>query len=534
MADPGRPRRTMRMLAGTTSEEESRAYFQTRLTVLWKVMFWAFVAILALQWLVYEYLFPPIRPAHQDAIYAIATSALVVMAVIWRGVLLRKTLSAAQLFALDTFYGAAAGLVLGGVALLAYDFSPSHYTCLIYTVFVVLTRAIVVPSSGRWTALISAITFAPMLSAALALAFEVNVMAPGPVFFVGATLLGGVAVLLAMTGSRIIYGLRREASAAMQIGQYTLDCKIGEGGMGVVYRAHHIMLRRPTAVKLLLPDKVGAENLERFEREVQHMSELTHPNTAAVYDYGRSPEGVFYYAMEYLGGGIDLEKLVSRHGPQPGARVANILAQVCGALSEAHRNKLIHRDIKPANIILCERGGMPDVAKVVDFGLVKEITADTGSSTQVILGTPAYVAPEAVTDPSTIGPAVDLYALGAVGYYLLTGRRVFEGKTAVDVCIQHVTAIPKRPSEVTTLHVAPELEAIIMRCLEKKPGDRFADADEMAAALRAIPATSDWEETDSDRWWLDFRQAEDQLAVASATPTHTMTVDLGQRLGEPL
>jgi len=520
----------VRMLAGASNEEEARAYLQARLVVLWKFMFWAYLILVASQWVLYELLYPEIRPHYQGAIYVIATGSLAMIALIWRGVLLRRTLTVGRLYALDMFFAASCGAVLGAVALLAYDFRPSHYTCLIYASFSVFTRAIVIPSSGRWTVMTAIATFIPMIGAALVLSIEITADAPGPVFFVGATLLSGVAVLLATTGSRVIYGLHKRVNAAVQMGQYTLDCKIGEGGMGTVYRAHHIMLRRPTAVKLLSPDRVGVENLERFEREVHHMSQLTHPNTVAVYDYGRSPDGVFYYAMEYLGGGIDLENLVRKHGPQPAGRVAHILAQVCGALQEAHERKIIHRDIKPANIILCERGGMPDVAKVVDFGLVKEITADAGPSTQVILGTPAYVAPEAVTDPNSIGPAVDLYALGAVGYFLLTGRRVFEGKTAVDVCVQHVTMLPRRPSEVAAIHSSLELETIIMRCLEKRPTDRFASALEMAVALRALPATKAWDDAFAQRWWREFRDAQQAAAVASTTPTHTITVDLGARL----
>jgi serine/threonine-protein kinase len=257
------------------------------------------------------------------------------------------------------------------------------------------------------------------------------------------------------------------------------------------------------------------------------MSRLTHPNTVAVFDYGRSPDGVFYYAMEYLGG-IDLEHLVQRHGPQPSDRVVHILVQVCGALHEAHTANLIHRDIKPANIILCERGTVLDVAKVVDFGVVKEITQETASTT-VVLGTPAYVAPEAVTDPDHITHAVDLYALGAVGYFLVTGRRLFEGKTAVDVCIQHVTQTPRRPSEVAAVAVAPELEAILMTCLAKRPADRYASADALADALAAVPAVGDWGKHDAAAWWSAFRRAQADAAQVSATPTLTMTIDLGSR-----
>ncbi len=517
------------LFAGATSEEESRAGLQSRLTMLWKVMFWAYLILVGSQWVLYELVYPAIRPAHQTAIYIIATSSLAMIAFIWRGILLRRQLTLAQLDGLDLFFAAGCGTVLGSVAVLAFDFPPSHYICLVYASFTVFTRAIVIPSSGRWTVLTAIATFVPMVIAAAVLSFDDNVGVPGPVFFVGATVLGAVAILLAATGSRVIYGLRRQVNAAVQVGQYTLERKIGEGAMGAVYRAHHIMLRRPTAVKLLLPSRVGPDDLERFEREVRHMSQLTHPNTVAVFDYGRSFDGIFYYAMEYLGGGMDLENLVRKHGPQPSGRVIHVLSQVCGALQEAHQNKIIHRDIKPANIILCERGGMPDVAKVVDFGLVKEITTDSGTSAQTIMGTPAYIAPEAITDPNTVGPAADLYALGAVGYYLLTGRRVFEGKTAVDMCIQHVTTAPKRPSEVATIRISPELETIIMKCLEKRPEARFASALELALALRALPPPGDWDETEAYRWWTEFRRIESETAVASRTPTLTITVDLGKR-----
>jgi serine/threonine-protein kinase len=253
---------------------------------------------------------------------------------------------------------------------------------------------------------------------------------------------------------------------------------------------------------------------------------LTHPNTVTVFDYGRTTDGVFYYAMEYLGRGIDLEDLVRKHGPQPSGRVAEILAQVCGALHEAHTHQIIHRDIKPANIILCERGGVPDVAKVVDYGLVKEIAADTGASTQLVVGTPAYLSPEAVTDPSSIGPPADIYAVGCVGYYLLTGKKVFEGKTAVDTCIAHVTKQPTPPSQVTDRAIAPELEALLMTCLAKQPAERPASALALRNALQALPAAIDWNTGEARRWWADFRAIEQHVAHAGGGATITMSVDL--------
>jgi serine/threonine-protein kinase len=511
--------------------EEVRAYLQARLTLFTKLMFTAFATLMA--FLSAMYAAYPIAPRHNEVIFGGALAGLAVMAAIWRGLLVRRTLAVAALYRIDLVYAACIGVAFGGSAVLAEELRPAAYASLVYGSFTVFTRALVVPSSGRRTAVASLATWVPMLGAAIWLAITSEQEIPGPAFVLGCLTFGAVAIALAATGSGIIYGLRRQVSAAAQLGQYTLVGKIGEGGNGAVYRARHALLRRPTAVKLLHPDKVGAENLDRFEREVQHMAQLTHPNTVAVFDYGRSPDGVLYYAMEYLDG-LNLEDLVRQFGPQPAARVVGILSQVCGALQEAHEAGIIHRDIKPANIILCERGGVPDIAKVVDFGLVKEVAREPTDPAQIILGTPAYLAPEAVTDPGQVGPAADLYALGAVGYFLLTGRRVFDGATAVELCVQHVTAAPRPPSEVVPGAVPPALEALVLRCLAKAPSARFASAAALADALEALPragaeaAPAAWDRATARRWWRALR-ARAPAAPSAAAPTLTITVDLERR-----
>lgn len=476
---------------------------------------------MAFLWVAYA-VYETAAPAYNVYVYVAFAIGITLQAAIWRFWLLRRSLSFEQLYVLDATFTIGANLIIAVCAVIAFDRRPSAYTCLIYTCWTVLTRALVVPSTGTRTAVVTAIAMLPMGIAGGVLSQIATWPGPKDVpplgLLVGYAQIATVAVLLSASGSRIIYGLRQKITAAEQLGQYKLVREIGRGGMGTV---HHALLRRPTAIKLLSPEKIGHDTLQRFEREVQHMSQLSHPNTVTIYHYGHSLGGVFYYAMEYLGGGIDLENLVHEHGRQPAERVRQILLQVCGALQEAHDRGLIHRDIKPPNIILCERGAMPDVAKVVDFGLVKEVTAETGASTQVILGTPAYLAPEAVTDPSTVGPAADLYALGAVGYFLLAGRRVFDGTTAIELCIQHATKQPQ-PLSALGIDVPRELERILLWCLAKQPSERPASAQAVADALRDAGPFSDWDEARATAWWATFRPLE-----ASGHPTAApLTVDI--------
>ncbi|WP_394843544.1 serine/threonine protein kinase [Pendulispora brunnea] len=302
--------------------------------------------------------------------------------------------------------------------------------------------------------------------------------------------------------SATIYGLHQEIREARQLGQYTLDEKIGEGGMGIVYRAHHAMLRRPTAIKLLPHDRVGDEAIQRFEREVQLTAELTHPNTITVYDYGRTPDGVFYYAMELLDGAT-VQALVDTTGAQPPARVVHVLRMVAGALAEAHGRGLIHRDIKPANVILSERGGTPDVATVLDFGLARDLAngEDHGLTFDgKIMGTPMYLAPEVIKKANAADARSDIYALGAVAYFMLTGHPVFEASTIVEVCSHHLHSPVMPLSQRLGASIPAELDALIVQCLAKEPEGRPQSARALAEALAAIDLAA-WTESDARAWW---------------------------------
>jgi serine/threonine-protein kinase len=308
--------------------------------------------------------------------------------------------------------------------------------------------------------------------------------------------------------SHVIYGLRTEVREARRLGQYTLESKLGEGGMGVVYRARHGMMRRPTAVKLLKPEHAAAANLKRFEREVQLTARLTHPHTITIFDYGRTPDGVFYYAMELLDG-ASLDRVVSVFGPLRPSRVVHILYHVAEALTEAHDVGLIHRDIKPANVILCRQGGIYDFPKVVDFGLVKDLERGGGDLTRadVVAGTPLYLSPEAINAPDTLSGQSDLYSLGAVGYFALTGSSVFRGKTLVEVCSHHLHTAPEPPSKRLDRAVPADLEALILECLAKDPTERPAGAHELRRRLEACEGFGGWTGDQARAWWQERGEA---------------------------
>ena len=328
----------------------------------------------------------------------------------------------------------------------------------------------------------------------------------------------------------LLAGGRRHGDAdcdACRLGQYTLVEKLGEGGMGAVYLARHAMLRRPTAIKLLPPDRLGAESAARFEREVQLTARLTHPNTVRVFDYGRTDE-ILYYAMEYLDG-ASLAEVVAASGPMPAARVVHILEQVAGALAEAHGIGLVHRDIKPANIVLAEQGGVADVPKLLDFGLVKQV-GDDGIAPHLTQessspGTPLYMAPEAIQRPEQLDARADLYALGAVGYFLLTGQHVFVGRNALELCGHHVHSAPIAPSARLGRPVAADLEALLLACLEKDPARRPASARALQAALRACRDAHRWTDEDARRCQLARPARESAREGIAGSATSAAPVD---------
>ena len=293
---------------------------------------------------------------------------------------------------------------------------------------------------------------------------------------------------------------------ANHLGDYRLLELLGKGGMGEVWRAAHQSLVRPAAVKLLrgelltsLSPRELAELEQRFRREVQITATLGSPHTVAVFDFGQTPERTLYYVMELLHG-VDLEYLVNTYGPQPAERVVHLLQQVCESLAEAHHRKLIHRDIKPANIYVCAVGLSVDFAKVLDFGLVRDLEVEHRLTVQGITpGTPAYLAPESLEDKHD--PRSDLYSLGCVAYWMLTGCLVFEADTRIAMIAAHAKDEPVPMSRRTELPIPPELDALVLQLLAKNPADRPQTAPELAKRLAGLPLAAAWTQQRAESWW---------------------------------
>ncbi|MEX0676086.1 MAG: serine/threonine-protein kinase [Pirellulales bacterium] len=309
---------------------------------------------------------------------------------------------------------------------------------------------------------------------------------------------------IAVFGAYRIATLQQAASEMRKLGPYRLIKRLGAGGMGEVYLAEHALLRRPCALKLIRPDKGGDSHfLSRFEREVQTMATLTHPNTVQIYDYGLAADGTFYYAMEYLPG-LSLQELVSRHGPLPPERAVYLLRQVCGALREAHAVGLVHRDIKPANILACQTGEMYDVAKLLDFGLVRVhgLSKDGNTLTGIgtIAGTPAFMSPELAAGANEVDERSDIYSLGAVAYFLLTGRPPFVHATSVETMAAHLSEAVVPPRRLHA-EIPTDLEEVVMRCLEKEPGKRFQEIVVVEEAFASCACSRGWSWEQAADWW---------------------------------
>ena len=326
----------------------------------------------------------------------------------------------------------------------------------------------------------------------------------GPLFAVG----------FAYWGARVVYGLGRQVAAARELGSYRLEERLGQGGMGEVWRARHRMLARPAAIKLIRPSLGGAapsEELQRrFEQEAQAIARLRSPHTVELFDYGVAADGAFYYVMELLDG-LDADALVRRHGPVPSERAVFVLRQVCHSLSEAESCGLVHRDIKPANIFLCRYGEDHDFVKVLDFGLVKGLDPAAPSpgltAENVVQGTPAFIAPEQVLGDAGVDGRADIYATGCVAYWLLTGQYVFTGDTAMAILMHHVNTAPMPPSARTAQAISPDLERLVLACLSKDPADRPQTARELSRLLAEVESSAAWSETRAREWWVRCQPA---------------------------
>ena len=461
--------------------------------------------------------------------------ASLTMALLWL-VVSRTRPTLRSLGALDVISFVAAG---GFLSLMTIHEEGQILQTLLALTVTVMLRAILMPSRPGRTLLLSALVFAPTVVVCLA-RHHPTAFLPGfsPAYqklqmTLNTVLWSILGTTLATIASRVLYGLRRQVAEASELGQYLLEERIGGGGMGEVWRARHRLLIRPAAIKLIRQQALGTMSgdpellVRRFEREARATAALTSPHTVQLYDFGVTEDGRLYYVMELLDG-LDLDAMVRQHGPLPAERVVHLLRQVCSALQDAHANGLVHRDIKPANVVVSRAGTTFDFVKVLDFGLVK-LDSPRGAGKDAIQlsaedswsGTPGYMAPEVVLGAADTDHRVDLYALGCVAYWLLTGKTVFEGDNAMQVMIQHVQAEPKRPSQRVDRPIPAALEDLVMDCLEKDPARRPASAEVMSERLDAVSLPSVWTAERAEQWWAMHRpRPRDARPVADVLLSH--------------
>ena len=382
---------------------------------------------------------------------------------------------------------------------------PLHFWLLL-----IFTYGMFIPNTWRRAGLvIGAMALAPaLLAAGMTLAYPQVADVMTAVGILQHVLVLFIAAVASVVGTNLINALRREVFEAKRLGQYRLLKLLGAGAMGEVYLAEHRMLKRPCAIKLIHPAQAGNPRvLARFEREVRMTARLSHWNTVEIFDYGSTDDGTFFYVMEYLPG-LSLEQLLDRHGPLPAERVVHVLRQTCQALREAHQVGLIHRDIKPGNIFAAQRGGVYDVVKLLDFGLVKPVGESPSarlSQEGGISGTPLFMSPEQVRGRGDLDARSDIYSLGAVAYALLTGRPPFDGSNPMDVMIAHVRDEVECPSQHQA-DVPTDLERVILKCLAKSPEDRFQDVDSLEQALAECAAADQWTSWHAAIWWRENDQ----------------------------
>ena len=415
----------------------------------------------------------------------------------------RRKLDVALLYEVTIAFVVGVGLQLAHPGIRIPEWGVSEI-CLVIVLF-----PVIVPNTPGKT-LVAALLAASMDPLGVALAAGNGETLPPLAKLAAAFHWNYLCVGLAVIESLVLNRLGREVRRAREMGAYRLTERLGQGAMGEVWKARHHLLARDAAIKIIQPERllVGDEEAERllrrFEREAQATATLESPHTVELYDFGVTEEGTFFYVMELLDG-LDLDSMVRRYGPLPSERAARLLIQICHSLADAHDRGLIHRDVKPANVFVCRKGRDTDFVKVLDFGLVKSragVTDDPGRTVEnAVLGTPAYMAPEMIRSGVEIDGRADLYSLGCVAYWLLTGKLVFEATSPMDVMIQHVNIEPDPPSARSELQIDSELEAIVLQCLRKERDERPASAAELMERLEDLGIARVWTSDRSRQWW---------------------------------